>query len=215
MSQYKTAIFDLDGTLLNTLQDLCISTNAALNRFGWMNRTLTEVRRFVGNGTRVLMANAVPGGEQNPLFEQSIEAFKEAYAEHQFDHTKPYDGIPEALAELQKRGVQMAIVSNKVDFAVKDLNKRFFGLAIACGDKKGQRRKPAPDVVQEAMRQLGADPASTVYIGDSEVDIATARNAGLPCITVLWGFRDKAELIEAGAQTFAETPADLLRLILK
>lgn len=210
---YTTAIFDLDGTLLNTLEDLWNSTNLALIHFGWLPRTEKEIRWFVGNGTRVLMDKAVPGGVHNPRFDQAVEAFKREYEIHQFDHTKPYPGIPEALKTLSERGVRMAIVSNKVDFAVKDLNQKFFGLDIACGDKAGQNRKPAPDVVFEAMKGLGADPASTVYVGDSEVDIETAKNAGLPCITVEWGFRDKLWLMDHGAETFAKTPADLVKLI--
>lgn len=210
---YQTAIFDLDGTLLNTLEDLWNATNLALAHYGWMLRTEDEVRRFVGNGTRVLLDHAVPGGEKNPKFEQVMEYYKKAYEQHQFDHTQPYPGIPEALKTLADRGVKMAIVSNKPDFAVKDLNQKFFGLDFACGDKAGQNRKPAPDVVFEAMQALGADPGSTVYVGDSEVDIETAKNAGLPCISASWGFRSKPWLIDHGAQTFADTPEDLIKLI--
>lgn len=210
---YKTAIFDLDGTLLNTLEDLWHSTNLALVHYGWDVRTEDEVRRFVGNGTKVLLDHAIPGGVNNPKFDEAMAYYEKMYGIHQFDNTQPYSGIPEALKQLADSGVKMAIVSNKPDFAVKDLNKKFFGLPIACGDKEGQNRKPAPDVVFAAMKELGADPDSTVYVGDSEVDIATAQNAGLPCISVTWGFRGKDWLTSHGAQTFAEKPEDLVELI--
>lgn len=210
---YKTAIFDLDGTLLNTLEDLWHSTNLALVHYGWLPRTEDEVRLFVGNGTKVLLDKAIPGGVRNPKFKEAMEYYEKTYGEHQFDNTQPYAGIPEALKELARRGVKMAIVSNKPDFAVKDLNRKFFGLPIACGDKEGQNRKPAPDVVFAAMKELGADPGSTVYIGDSEVDIETAKNAGLPCISATWGFRSREWLTGHGAETFADTPGDLVKLI--
>lgn len=210
---YKTAVFDLDGTLLNTLEDLWHSTNYALVHYGWDVRTEDEVRRFVGNGTRVLLDHAIPGGVKNPKFDEAMAYYEKMYGIHQFDSTQPYPGIPEALKTLSDRGVKMAIVSNKPDFAVKDLNRKFFGLPIACGDKEGQNRKPAPDVVFAAMKELNADPASTVYVGDSEVDIATAKNAGLPCISVTWGFRGTDWLASHGAQTYANKPEDLVQLI--
>ena len=210
---YETAIFDLDGTLLNTLQDLRTAVNLALYHYGWKPRTPEEIRRFVGNGVRILMQRSVPGHQDNPLFEDALQRFKEEYAVHQFDTTSPYPGIPEALQELSVRGVQLAIVSIKVDFAVKDLNARFFGLDIACGDKEGQQRKPAPDVVFAAMEELGADPGSTVYVGDSEVDIQTAANADLPCLSVEWGFRTVEELTQAGAQRIVPTPEELVKII--
>lgn len=212
---YQTAIFDLDGTLLNTLEDLWHSTNFTMVHYGWMTRTEDEVRRFVGNGTKVLLDCAIPGGVDNPKFDEAMEYYKKEYEKHQFDNTQPYPGIPETLQKLSSAGVKMAIVSNKPDFAVKDLNQKFFGLPIACGDKEGQNRKPAPDVVFAAMKELNADPASTVYVGDSEVDIETAKNAGLPCISAAWGFRSKEWLISHGAEVFAGKPKDLVDLILK
>lgn len=216
MSQpnYDTVIFDLDGTLLYTLTDLTTAVNAALRKFGWRDRTLEEMRHFVGNGIRNLMDHAVPGGEQNPLFEEAFQAFKDAYAVCQTDTTGPYEGIPEAVRELQAAGIKMAIVSNKYDGAVQNLNDDFFHMDIAIGEREGVARKPAPDSVFLAMEELGADPARTVYIGDSDVDLKTAQNAGLPCISALWGFRTREELKSYGAACIADTPADMVDLIL-
>lgn len=216
MSQpnYDTVIFDLDGTLLYTLTDLTTAVNAALRKFGWRDRTLEEMRHFVGNGIRNLMDHAVPGGEQNPLFEEAFRAFKDAYAVCQTDTTGPYEGISEAVRELQAAGIKMAIVSNKYDGAVQNLNEDFFHMDIAIGEREGVARKPAPDSVFLAMEELGADPARTVYIGDSDVDLKTAQNAGLPCISALWGFRTREELKSYGATCIADTPADMVDLIL-
>lgn len=216
MSQpnYDTVIFDLDGTLLYTLTDLTTAVNAALRKFGWRDRTLEEMRHFVGNGIRNLMDHAVPGGEQNPLFEEAFRAFKDAYAVCQTDTTGPYEGISEAVRELQAAGIKMAIVSNKYDGAVQNLNEDFFHMDIAIGEREGVARKPAPDSVFLAMKELGADPARTVYIGDSDVDLKTAQNAGLPCISALWGFRTREELKSYGATCIADTPADMVDLIL-
>ena len=211
--KYDTLIFDLDGTLLYTLDDLRTAVNMALREFGWQDRTEDEVRRFVGNGVRNLMRRAVPGGDKNPLFEECFAAFKRAYAEHQFDTTRPYDGIMETVEKLQKDGCRMAIVSNKIDFAVQDLNDRFFHMDVAAGDMEGQRRKPYPDMVFRAMEQLGCKPEKTVYIGDSEVDIQTAKNSGLDCISAAWGFRTHEELEAAGAEVYAEKPEDLIGLV--
>lgn len=211
---YDTVIFDLDGTLLYTLTDLQTAVNRALQHFGWAHRSLEEMRHFVGNGVRNLMHRAVPGGEENPLFEEAFAVFKEEYAKCQTDTTGPYEGIPEAVEALQREGISMAIVSNKIESAVKDLNKEFFHMNIAVGDKEGQPRKPAPDGVFYAMKELQADPARTVYVGDSNVDLATAKNAGLPCISALWGFRTKEELLSYGATTLAEDPAHMVRIIL-
>lgn len=211
---YDTVIFDLDGTLLYTLTDLTTAVNAALRRFGWEDRTLEEMRHFVGNGIRNLMDHAVPGGEKNPLFEDAFRVFKEVYAECQTDTTGPYEGIPEAVSALQAAGVKMAIVSNKVDAAVQNLNNDFFHMDIAIGEREGVARKPAPDTVFLAMKELDADPARTVYIGDSDVDLKTARNSGLPCISVLWGFRTREELESYGADCIADTPVDMTAIIL-
>lgn len=212
-----TVIFDLDGTLLDTLQDLANAVNYALRTQGMPERTIEEVRQFVGNGVRLLMIRAIPDGENNPLFEETFALFKSYYGEHCNDNTKPYDGIMEMLETLQEHGFAVAIVSNKIDFAVKELNEMYFQgiVPVAIGEKEGIRRKPAPDTVEEALRELGKTKEEAVYVGDSDVDIETAKNAGMPCISVLWGFRDRAFLEEHGAENYAESAVDILRFVAK
>lgn len=214
---YRTVIFDLDGTLLDTLDDLREAVNAALAAFGFPPRTREEIRCFVGNGVEFLMARAIPGGREEPAYPACLAYFKEVYAAHCEDHTRPYDGVLELLAALRAAGTQTAIVSNKFDLGVKKLNRRYFRdlIPVAVGEHEadGVRRKPAPDTVFEAMRALQADPATTVYVGDSDVDLATAANAGLPCISVSWGFRTKEELTAAGATVIAEDTAALARCL--
>lgn len=213
MKQYSTYIFDLDGTLLNTLGDLCASCNYALKTMGFPERTLDEVRRFVGNGVAKLMERAVPAGTSDELTAEALSVFRQHYLEHGLDTTSPYDGIKEMLAELKRRGKRIAVVSNKFSDATRQLCAHFFPdtVEVAIGETSTIRKKPAPDTVIEAMRQLGVTAEDAVYIGDSDVDVMTARNSGMPCISVLWGFRDKDFLIESGATTFAVTPADILR----
>ncbi len=213
---YRAVIFDLDGTLLNTLDDLAASTNAALRQFGYPERTVEEVRRFVGNGVRLLMVRALPQGEETPRFEEILAYFRQHYAAHCREATAPYPGIPALLARLRERGVRVAVVSNKFDAAVKDLCHAYFGgeVEVAVGESPAVAKKPAPDAVLAAMRELGVSPADTVYVGDSEVDVETARRSGLPCISVLWGFRDRAELVAHGATHFAPDTAALAALLL-
>lgn len=213
---YRAVIFDLDGTLLNTLDDLAASTNAALRQFGYPERTVEEVRRFVGNGVRLLMVRALPQGEETPRFEEILAYFRQHYAAHCREATAPYPGIPALLARLCERGVRVAVVSNKFDAAVKDLCHAYFGgeVEVAVGESPAVAKKPAPDAVLAAMRELGVSPADTVYVGDSEVDVETARRSGLPCISVLWGFRDRAELVAHGATHFAPDTAALAALLL-
>lgn len=212
MKQYDTYIFDLDGTLLATLNDLTASTNYAMRAFGMPEHSIDDVRRFVGNGIKKLIERAVPQGTENPKYEEVYDVFMKHYLEHSLDTTKPYDGIPELLAELKRRGKKMAIVSNKYCTATEALCRHFFNdyISVAIGESETIRKKPAPDSVFEAMRRLGADPATSVYVGDSDVDVATARNSKLPCISVLWGFRDKDFLIEHGATTFVEKPMQIV-----
>lgn len=212
MKEYQTYIFDLDGTLLSTLDDLAASTNYALRSNGMPEHSVDDVRRFVGNGVRLLMERAVPGGAANPKFDAAFTAFKQHYLEHSLDSTKPYPGVLAMLAELKARGKRMAVVSNKFYAATQELCRHFFGdsIEVAIGEREGIRKKPAPDTVEEALRQLGVGKEGAVYVGDSDVDVATARNSGLPCISVLWGFRDKDFLIEHGAETFISSPAELL-----
>ncbi len=175
-------------------------------------RTLDEVRRFVGNGVKKLIERAVPGGIDNPLFDKTFETFRKHYLQHNLDTTKPYEGIEETLRELKKKGKNLAIVSNKFYVATQELARHFFPdtISVAIGERENIRRKPAPDTVIEALKQLGCDKDGAVYIGDSDVDIMTARNCGIPCISVLWGFRDKDFLIEHGAETFISSPQELL-----
>ena len=205
-------IFDLDGTLLNTLQDLAASTNYALRTAGMPEHSVEDVRKFVGNGVKKLMERAIPGGLENPKFDETYATFRKHYLEHSLDTTKPYDGIPEVLAELKRRGKKLAIVSNKFYAATQELAKHFFPetIQVAIGERENIRKKPAPDTVLEAMRQLGVGKQGTVYIGDSDVDIDTAKNVGVPCISVLWGFRDKDFLIEHGATHLIKKPEELL-----
>ena len=211
----KAVIWDLDGTLLNTLDDLAASVNAALAMNGMPLRSTEEVRAFVGNGIRNLMMRAVPDGEANPAFDKALADFTCHYGAHSRDRTRPYDGILEMLDKLSAAGVKHAIVSNKIDFAVKALSRAYFGerMCAAIGDDPSRARKPAPDSVFAAMREMGVTAQETVYVGDSDVDVLTARNAGVPCVAVLWGFRDEACLRAAGAEKLARTPEELREII--
>ncbi|MBQ7494766.1 MAG: HAD-IIIA family hydrolase [Bacteroidaceae bacterium] len=210
----RAVVFDLDGTLLDTLEDLAAATNWALRQNGMPERTLDEVRQFVGNGVRRLMARAVPEGEQNPLFEQTFADFKRYYVVHCQDKTRLYDGVAEMLATLNARGLRLAIVSNKLQAGVDELYERYFRdtVTVAVGERPGMQRKPAPDMVNLALLELGVTAAEAVYVGDSDVDLQTAVNSGLPCISVLWGFRDRDFLLAHGATRFAATPADVVQL---
>jgi HAD hydrolase, family IA, variant 3 len=212
MRDFKTYIFDLDGTLLSTLNDLASSTNYALRWAGMPERTIEEVRMFVGNGVKLLMERAIPEGVDNPKFEETYAKFREHYMEHNLDTTRPYDGVPELLHELKRRGKHLAIVSNKFYAATQDLAKHFFPdtIEVAIGERENIRKKPAPDTVLEALRQLNVSKEDAVYIGDSDVDIMTAKNCDLPCISVLWGFRDKDFLIEHGGSLFVDKPIEIL-----
>ena len=212
--RYQTYVFDLDGTLLDTLGDLAASTNYALRTHGMPEHSLDDVRRFVGNGVRVLMERAVPQGAENPQFEAAFQTFRTHYMQHSLDTTKPYDGILETLEVLKAEGCRLAVVSNKMMAATQELCRHFFRdtIEVAIGEHEAQgiRKKPAPDTVNEAFRQLGVGKERAVYVGDSDVDILTARNSGLPCISVLWGFRDRDFLIQHGAETFISAPSELL-----
>lgn len=213
MQNIETYIFDLDGTLLDTLKDLASSTNYALRQYGMPEHSIDDVRYFVGNGVRKLIERAVPEGTKNPEFENVYETFRQYYMLHSLDTTLPYDGISETLRELKQRGCKLAVVSNKMMAATKELVDHFFAeIDVAIGENEagGIRKKPAPDTVEEALRQLGATKESAVYVGDSDVDIQTAQNVGIPCISVLWGFRDKQFLLAHGATTFVLHPKELI-----
>jgi len=211
--KYDTYIFDLDGTLLDTLQDLATSVNYTLRQHDMPEHSIDDIRRFVGNGVRKLMERAVPDGAQNPLFESAFATFRQYYMQHSLDTTRPYDGIPEMLDELKRRGCLIAVVSNKMMAATQELIAHFFPqieVAIGEHEAEGIRKKPAPDTVREALRQLGVTTKNAVYVGDSDVDIETAYNSGLPCISVLWGFRDRDFLLSHGATTLISCPEELL-----
>lgn len=214
--RYTTAILDMDGTILDTLEDLHTSVNAAMRWAGAPERTLEEVRQFVGNGAYKLIERSLPAGTKRARIEQVLSFYRPYYETHAQIHTRPYPGIPETLAALRERGVRLAVASNKPDGAVKQLAARYFpGLFdVAVGDRTGLRVKPAPDLVTVAMNVLRADPAATVYIGDSDVDIETAKNAGLACISVAWGFRDETFLLRRGAQTIVHTTQELYDAII-
>lgn len=209
---YETYIFDLDGTLLNTLADLASSCNYALRTNGFPERTVEEVRQFVGNGVKKLMERAIPCGLENPLFEHTFSDFRRHYLDHGLDTTLPYPGIMDMLGRLHRQGKKVAVVSNKFYAATNDLCKHFFSdyVSVAIGERENVRKKPAPDTVLEALRQLHADKQGTVYIGDSDVDIQTAKNCDMPCISVLWGFRDKEFLLSHGATCFVTSPEEII-----
>lgn len=209
--KHSLAIFDLDGTILYTLVDLKNSMNFTLKEFGFPERTLDEVRRFVGNGIRNLIIRAAPKGTDEKTIDEMFEVFNEHYAVHCNDNTKSYGGIDELLKKLKEQKVKTAVVSNKADYAVQTLVKKYFdGLFdYAVGEKQGVRKKPCPDSVNEVLRVLDTPKEAAVYIGDSEVDVATAKNAQMDCIAVDWGFRDRDVLINSGATLIVSDAAAL------
>lgn len=211
MKQYSTIIFDLDGTLLNTLKDLQLSVNYALEKNSYPTRNADEVRRFVGNGIRKLVERAVPAHLSVADIDKVFKDFKVYYDAHATDNTALYDGIDKML-EVFNNECNLAIVSNKAQSAVDILWKRFFSdtVPIAVGDVEGQQRKPAPDSVFKVMNHFNAKPEETLYVGDSEVDIETAKNAGIDCISVSWGFRDISELVRYGAKKIVNSPEELI-----
>lgn len=215
MVQIKTVIFDLDGTLLNTLEDLKDSVNATLSTYGYPERSLEEVRKFVGNGVARLMELAVPEQLDKEKAKEILEYFKANYAKNCNHNTKPYDGILALLSHLKNQGYHLAIVSNKFDSAVKELNQLYFSnyIEVAIGQREGIRKKPYPDTVNIALKELGSCAEEALYIGDSEVDVETAKNAGLRLISVDWGFRKREELIQSGAQIIVDKPEDIIEYL--
>ncbi len=211
MKKYDAVIFDMDGTLLDTLEDLKDAVNHALRTLAMPERTLSEIRRFVGNGAQLLMERAVPGGTEEAMVTRALALFREYYDLHCNDKTKAYEGVVQLLRELKAEGYALAIVSNKPDPAVKQLAGIYFGgiVETAIGERSGTAKKPAPDTVYAALSELKVLAERAVYVGDSEVDVKTAANAGLPCISVLWGFRDREFLRENGADYFVETPEEI------
>lgn len=215
MKKYDTVIFDLDGTLLNTLDDLTDAVNFVMRENGFPERTLEEVRRFVGNGIRKLMERAVPKGVEGEAFEQVFEQFRTYYTAHCRIKTRIYDGIEELLAALSADGVSMAIVSNKNQAAVSALGDIYFEkyMKTAIGQRDGMNKKPAPDAVELALDELGKGKERALYVGDSDVDFYTAANSGMDCALVTWGFRTKEELHDLKPQFFADDTAQLLEFI--
>lgn len=214
---YKAVLFDMDGTLLDTLEDLCDSTNHALAQMGYPLRGIEEIRRFIGNGAEKQIRRAVPEGTSEGKIMETLAAFRAYYQDHCQIKTKVYDGLLDVLSELKEKGVKMAVVSNKPDAAVKKLSREYFGdrLDYAIGPSDGVRCKPYPDMAETALKALGIAKKDAVFVGDSEVDVQTGLNAGLDVIAVSWGFRSREVVIEAGASKIADNASELEKLILE
>lgn len=213
MTKIDTLVFDLDGTLLDTLDDLANSVNHALQTYGQPTRSRAEIRQFLGNGIRNLLQQSVAEGTDATRFEEILDCFRAHYVAHCLDATRPYPGIMPLLKTLKSRGYKLAIVSNKLHTAVQELNERFFKdyVTSAVGESATVRRKPCPDAVLAALKELHSEPSSAIYVGDSEVDIETSQNAGIPCLSVLWGFRDEDFLRQRyPTATFVHTPEEIL-----
>lgn len=215
MKKYDTVIFDLDGTLLNTLDDLTDSVNYALDMHGFPCREIAEVRSFVGNGAARLIELSIPDGLNNLQYEKCLADFRNHYSKNMQNKTGAYNEIIELLEELSKAGYKIAIVSNKFDKAVKGLNQVYFGkyIKVAIGESENIRRKPAPDTVFKALEELGSVADKAIYVGDSEVDVKTAKNSGIVCVGVTWGFRGREVLEREGADYIIDRPGELLRII--
>lgn len=210
--KFNTYIFDLDGTLLDTLLDLANAVNYAMREMSYPERTVDEVRSFIGNGIRMLIKRSAPQDISEADYEKTLAIFTEYYLAHIADFTKPYDGIIDVVQELKARGCKIAVVSNKADKAANKVVKDFFGdiFDIVVGKRDEFPSKPAPDSVFYVIKALAAEKSKCIYIGDSEVDVQTAHNANLPCIGVTWGNRDLAELTAAGAEYIANNPAEII-----
>lgn len=206
---YKTYLFDMDGTLLDTLDDLTAAVNHTLAQYGYPQRTREEVRQGLGNGAVKLMASALPQGEDTPDFAAIMRDYKAWYQAHTCVLTRPYPGVPELLERLTRQGCRVAIVSNKPHGAACELAEKFFPDVPTFGESPATPRKPAPDMVFHALASLGAERDTAVYVGDSEVDVQTARNAGLPLIAVSWGFRGREALAEAGAENIVDSASEI------
>lgn len=219
MDKITTVVFDMDGTLLNTLDDITDSVNVILGRHNLPLRSIDEIRHMVGNGASYLMERAIASGKEHPEFDSILKEYQKYYEEHCNIKTGPYKHIPELLKGLNERGYKLAIVSNKPMGAVKELTKIYFGdyVSVAIGVTETMRRKPYPDEVIAAMDELGSTKEESIYVGDSEVDHKTAMNSGLRCISCLWGFRTKEELLNAGASgnIFVSDPLEILDLLQK
>ncbi len=213
----KAIIFDLDGTLLNTLDDLADSCNETLKQLNFPLHSIEDIKGFVGNGITRLMELAIPCGKNNPEFEKSVFLMKQNYAKNRQNKTKPYDEILDLFNNLKEKNIKLGIVSNKPDEQVKELAKTFFNDFIdsktAIGDKEGRKLKPAPDSIYEVMKIFNVQKDETLYVGDSDVDIATAKNANVKCISVTWGFREKDFLLLYGAKNLIDKPSQILNYL--
>ena len=210
--KFETIIFDLDGTLLNTLTDLTNAVNHVLGNHGYPLRTTAEIRRFLGNGARSLLTQALPRGTSEEKISALLEEYQPYYLQNSERETRPYEGIPGLLDELCRKGVKIAVLSNKGDLQVKPLVAKYFPqISVALGETEGLRRKPHTDMVEEVLRRLNADPKTAALMGDSEVDGKTANNAGIAYLAAGWGFRDKEELLPFAPALYLEHPSDLLK----
>lgn len=215
MKNFDTIVFDFDGTLLDTLKDLTDSVNYVLNKYGYPVRSIDEIRRFLGNGIAKLLELSIPNGLSNPKFKICLEELKEYYSKNMNNKTGSYKGINELLEQLVKKGYKIGVASNKFDEALKELNKQYFGkyIKVAIGQTENRRKKPAPDIVFKVLEELNSTVDKAIYVGDSEVDVNTAKNSGLICVGVTWGFRDKEVLAQEGADYIIDKPLDLLEIL--
>ena len=213
--RFEAVVFDLDGTLTDTLADLANSVNYALSEFGFPARSMDEVRSFVGNGVRRLIYRSVPESTPDDVSEKCLEVFKEYYKNNSCVFTKPYEGITEMLSDLRIRGIKTAVVTNKMHSAAVDIVEHFFGnlIEFTVGQVDGMAQKPQPDGIYLALEKLGVSKENAVYVGDSEVDCVTAQNAGVPCIGVTWGFRDREVLEAHGASSIVDKPQEILNCV--
>lgn len=213
----KIVIFDLDGTLINTLEDLKNSTNYALSCLNYPTKTIDEICQFVGNGVAKLIERAIPDGKDNPDFQQCLETFKNHYSKNMYNKTAPYNKIPQMLKTLKQKGYITAVVSNKFDMAVKELCSKYFPdlIDFAAGENEacGIRKKPAPDTVLKVLEKFNLTNNEAVYVGDSDVDIMTAKNSRMPCISVTWGFRNREFLIKHDAEIIIDSPDEIIDIL--
>lgn len=212
--KYSAVIFDLDGTLLNTIDDLRNSLNEVLSAHGYKNITVDDAKHFLGNGASVFVGKSLPQGTNDDEFKRILDEFVDNYKDNCLNLTAPYDKVPEMIDELSKAGFKTAIVSNKPDVAVQMLKEMFFkNVDVAIGEREGTRKKPAPDMVISALEKLKVNKEDAVYVGDTEVDLMTAKNSGMDCISVGWGFRTKSELIDSGASVICDDVSSLEKLL--
>jgi len=212
---YDTILFDLDGTLLNTLDDLTDSVNAVMDKEGYQQKTKEEIRDFIGDGLKTLMERSLPPGTPEKEILRCLAIFREIYLREMQNQTKPYDEIPAVLKRLKEMGMKVGVVSNKADEATKEMCTYYFqgNVDFAIGDNPERKKKPDPDNVYAALQQLGSDKDKTLYVGDSNIDVITAKNAGLNCVGVTWGYRSLETLLEAGADHIIEKPNQLVTLV--